>query len=139
VTESANTALSVEQKKHLGRLAAKLFLEITQRWRLNDTQKTVLAGAATRTTISTWRQRVNQQQVLQLGHDTYERIDCIHDIDRLLSCVSTTRSTNTLVLLNAPQLKLYDESLLSTMLNGKVIDLYRALHFLQDSFTAGQA
>ena len=123
--------LSVEQKQHLGRIAAKLFLEITEHWQLNDTQKAVLAGAATRTTISTWRQRVKQKQLLQLGHDTYERIDCIHEIDRqlMLQCQQSLQTLQDL--LQSPQVALFDESLLSTMLNGKVIDLYTVLQHLK--------
>lgn len=129
--ELATTPLSVEQKQHLGRIAAKLFLDTTHRWGLNDAQKTILAGAATRTTISTWRQRVKQKKVLQLGIDTYERIDCIHEIDALLKAVSILQGCSPKELLHLTQLGLYDESIISTMLNGKIIDLYRTLEYLQ--------
>ena len=133
MVELASTPLSVEQKQHLGRIAAKLFLDITTRWQLTDIQKSILAGAATRTTISTWRQRVKQKQVLQLGNDTYERIECIHEIDSLLKQVSTQQSCTVKTLLNTPQIALYDESLQSTMLNGKVIDLYTVLKHLKSA------
>ena len=131
MADTITTLLSVEQKQHLGRIAAKLFLDITQRWGLSDNQKAVLAGAATRTTISTWRQRVLQKQSLQLGNDTYERIDCIYEIDRLLEQLSCQEACSLRTFLQRPQLALFDESPLSTMLNGKVIDLYTTLRFLQ--------
>ena len=125
--------LSVEQKQHLGRIAAKLFLDITTRWRVTDAQKAILAGVATRTSISTWRQRVKQKQVLQLGQDTYERIECLQAIDNYLIELSQKQSCTVEFLLHSPRLSLFDESLLSTMLNGKVIDLYTVLEYVKSN------
>jgi len=129
------TPLSVEQKQHLGRIAAKLFLEITEQWQLSDTHKAVLAGVATRTTISTWRQRVKKKQLLQLGHDTYERIECIYEIDRLLRLQCQHQPASLQHRLHSPQVALFDESVISTALNGKVIDLYTALWHLKSLST----
>ena len=113
--------LNVEQKSNLGRLAAKEFLQITDRWKLTDDQRRILAGAATRTTISTWRKRVSSQSVLQLGQDTYERILCIKAIENQLVNLCPHNADQ---YIRHPLDELYDHSLLDIMLNGRVIDLY---------------
>lgn len=119
-------SLSVKQKQHLGRYAARRFLAITDEWQLTDHQRRTLAGAATRTTISTWRQRVYGQGNLQLGDDTYERIICIQEIHQAL--LEQTRDTADF--LRKPQSLLGNISLLELMLHGQVIDLYQAKFFI---------
>lgn len=115
--------LNVEQKAHLGRLAAKEFLQITDTWGLTDDQRRILAGAATRTTISTWRKRVNTQKMLQLGTDTYERIICIKAINDSLQ-EKLPGQVNCAQLIRQPLSALNGSCLLENMLNGRVIDLY---------------
>ena len=123
-------ALSVEQKAHLGRIAAKQFLLITDKWQLTDDERRVLAGAATRTTISTWRKRVKTQQELQLGSDTYERLMCIADIACLLEQQQHYQAQEIAEIIREPYDDLGSCSLLNTMLNGRVIDLYRTKDYM---------
>ncbi|MBX2807025.1 MAG: DUF2384 domain-containing protein [Cellvibrionaceae bacterium] len=123
-TSSQSTPLSVEQKSHLGRIAAKQFLMITDAWGLTDNQRRILAGAATRTTISTWRKRVNSRESLQLGTDTYERILCLTAINRSLLCNGHASGKQPSKLLRTPLDTLQGNSLLDTMLQGQMIDLY---------------
>ena len=124
-----NLPLSVEQKAHLGRIAAKQFLKITDLWQLTDDQRRVLAGAATRTTISTWRKRVSEKDELQLGADTYERLICIAEIERSLEQSMDPDShefaQELANVIREPQEGLKNKSLLETMLDGRVYDLYQ--------------
>ena len=123
--------LTVEQKAHLGRIAAKQFLKITDLWQLTDDQRRVLAGAATRTTISTWRKRVNTLDELQLGNDTYERLICIAAIERALEKTVEPEPECLAATLRQPQAELENLSLLEQMLNGRVIDLYNTQYYLE--------
>jgi hypothetical protein len=119
-----DTPLSVDQKAHLGRIAAKQFLKITDLWQLTDDERRVLAGAATRTTISTWRKRVKNLQELQLGNDTYERLQCIAAIERSLEEKFFHQPETLANAIRQPLNTLDNHSLLDNMLNGRVIDLY---------------
>lgn len=121
--------LSVEQKCHLGRIAAKQFLAITDNWQITDAQRRILIGAATRTTISTWRKRVNTLAELQLGNDTYERIICISAIQRLL--LQKMDETDIVTFLRQPIEHLNNTSLLQKLLNGWMIDLYDVKDYLE--------
>lgn len=123
--------LSVEQKSHLGRIAAKQFLSITDKWQLTDEERRVLVGAATRTTISTWRKRVKEKHELQLGHDTYERLIYIANIEQYLEDKIATDSEGNLPdIIRQPGKGPENNSLLESMLNGRVIDLYRTMKHL---------
>jgi len=124
-----NSELSVEQKSHLGRIAAKQFLLITNCWGTTDNQKSVLAGAATRTTISTWRKRVNKGYELQLGNDTYERLICIGEIHR--SLLESTQEEAIAEKIRHP-CEYFNTSLLNKMLRGWVLDLYQVKSFLNN-------
>ncbi|MGH1487390.1 MAG: hypothetical protein ACRBCI_14340 [Cellvibrionaceae bacterium] len=122
--------LSVEQKAHLGRIAAKQFLSITDKWQLTDDERRILAGAATRTTISTWRKRVKKLEELQLGNDTYERLICIANIERSLEHNQIPEPDDIAALIREPKDDLGYHSLLENMLNGKVIDLYQTKDYI---------
>ena len=124
-----NEELSVEQKAHLGRIAAKQFLSITDKWQLTDDERRILAGAATRTTISTWRKRVNTLEELQLGNDTYERLICIANIERCLEDRITPEPEQIASAIRQLQDDL-GSSLLENMLNGRVIDLYQTKDYI---------
>lgn len=132
-------ALPLDQKAQLGRIAAKQFLLITDCWKIKDNQRRVLAGAATRTTISTWRKKVNTLDELQLGNDTYERLICIYDINKLLSdtfIVGVTEEENSQTIASAiRQTHHYFDhsSLLDVMLKGWVINLYQVKDYLESS------
>jgi len=125
--------LSVEQKSHLGRIAAKQFLLITDSWKINDHERRVLAGAATRTTISTWRKRVKTRYELQLGNDTYERLICISDIHRVL--VKLKPKIDVADFIRQDNSFFKEHNLLQKMLNGWVIDLYQVKDFLENDFS----
>lgn len=121
--------LSVEQKAHLGRIAAKQFLAITDLWAITDSERRVLAGAATRTTISTWRKRVKTLHELQLGNDTYERLICIANIHDLLQ--QHTEEGNVAQRIRQA-IPFFDHcSLLDKMLGGWMRDLYQVKDFLE--------
>ncbi|MEO0442294.1 MAG: hypothetical protein AAFZ92_00930 [Pseudomonadota bacterium] len=124
------STLTVEQKAHLGRIAAKQFLKITDLWQITDDERRVLAGVATRTSISTWRKRVQSLDVLQLGQDTYERFMCIADIERLLEQQHPNRQALAGAIREAKN-DLGNKSLLENMLNGRVIDLYNTKNYMQ--------
>ncbi len=124
--------LSVEQKAHLGRIAAKQFLLITDKWQLTDDERRVLAGAATRTTISTWRKRVKNLNELQLGNDTYERLICIADIEKSLEEYSKSSMNELPSIIRQPNKGPKNNSLLNNMLNGRVIDLYRTKEHIEN-------
>ena len=128
--------LSVEQKAHLGRIAAKQFLSITDKWQLTDDQRRILAGAATRTTISTWRKRVKELKALQLGNDTYERLICIANIGHSLEYNPLLKSDDIAALLREPKDDLGHHSLLDNMLKGKVIDLYQTKDYIEQTLCA---
>jgi hypothetical protein len=130
-----NEALSLEQKCQLGRLAAKQFLAITESWQLTDDQRRIIAGAATRTTISTWKKKVQKYEELQLGRDTYERLICIVEIEKLLQEKAQQENLKTYSLLRQPVFELKKSSPLEHMLNGRVIDLYQTKVYLQKKST----
>lgn len=117
--------LTVEQKQHLGRIAAKCFLDITDQWQLSDNQRRILVGAATRTTISTWRVRVKERKVLQLSHDTYERIQCILSIQAALAKHTGITS------IRKPIDQFEGATLLEVMMQGNVMNLYEVWLFLE--------
>lgn len=124
--------LSVEQKSHLGRIAAKQFLLITDCWDITDNERRILAGAATRTTISTWRKRVKTRYELQLGNDTYERLICIGEIHRAL--LNSVKENNIAEHIRKP-FDYFETSLLNKMLNGWVLDLYQVKAFVNNDAT----
>lgn len=125
--------LSVEQKSHLGRIAAKQFLLITDCWKINDHERRILAGAATRTTISTWRKRVNTLQELQLGNDTYERLICISDIQSAL--LKSVKKEDIGGFIREDNAFFKEQTLLKKMLNGWILDLYQTKAFLNSDFS----
>lgn len=127
-----NSELSVEQKSHLGRIAAKQFLLITDCWKITDNERRVLAGAATRTTISTWRKRVKTRYELQLGNDTYERLICIGDIHR--SLLKSMNEDDIAEYIRKP-LNPFETNLLDKMLNGWMLDLYQVKTLISDDPT----
>lgn len=127
-----NNDLSVEQKSHLGRIAAKQFLLITDCWKITDNERRVLAGAATRTTISTWRKRVKTRYELQLGNDTYERLICIGNIHR--SLLKSMNEDDIAEYIRKP-LNPFETNLLDKMLNGWMLDLYQVKTFISDEPT----
>ncbi len=128
------TSLTVEQKSHLGRIAAKQFLTITDLWKVTDSERRILAGAATRTTISTWRKRVKTLDELQLGNDTYERLICIADIHQAL--LRQFKKAELHKAIRDIKLPFTQHSLLETMLNGWVINLYQVKNFLENDALA---
>lgn len=137
--------LSLEQKVHLGRIAAKQFLLITDQWRITDNQRRILAGAATRTTISTWRKKVKSLDDLQLGNDTYERLTCIYDINELLINTRFESPHYKNLIENDFTAKTIrenndyfdNESLLDVMLKGWVINLYQVKDYLNITYNQG--
>jgi hypothetical protein len=131
--QSVEQTLSVEQKCQLGRLAAKQFLAITKNWKLTDEQRRIVAGAATRTTIATWKKRVANKEELQLGRDTYERLICIIEIENALQEKVKTEGINYSELLHQHIDAFNNYTIIENMLNGKVIDLYNTKAYLESN------
>ncbi len=116
-------------KGKLGHVAAKLFLGITEEWGLTDEQKRVLAGAATRTTISSWKKKVADSSSLNLGDDTLERLSYIAGIYKALQILLPTQQ-QWAEWVHKPNSAFGGQTALERMLGGRVADLYEVRHYL---------
>jgi hypothetical protein len=67
-----------------GRVAVKLFLAISEQWGLSEQQRCVLAGLSSRTTLHTWRAKVEAGEPVKLSADTLERLSYIAGIYKAL-------------------------------------------------------
>lgn len=112
-----------------GRIAAKLFLGITKEWGLTDTQRQVLAGASSRTTIDTWKKRVLNNEPLNLHKDTLERLSYIAGIYKALQILLPTRE-QWAAWVKKPNRDLGGQSALDRMLAGRVMDLAFVRNYL---------
>lgn len=121
--------LGQQDRGQLGRVAAKLFLGITQEWGLTDEQRRILAGAATRTTISTWKRKVTTDSQLNLGDDTLERLSYIAGIYKALQILLPTKQ-QWADWIHKPNKDFGGQSALERMLGGQVADLYEVRHYL---------
>jgi hypothetical protein len=68
----------------LGRVAAKLFLGITNEWDLTEAEKLVLAGHESRTTLNQWRRKIAAGEDIKLSRDTLERLSYVSGIYKAL-------------------------------------------------------
>jgi hypothetical protein len=112
-----------------GRVAAKLFLGITSEWGLTDTQRQILAGAGSRTTIDTWKKRVLNNEPLNLHKDTIERLSYIAGIYKGLQILLPTRE-QWAAWVKKPNREFGGQSALERMLGGRVMDLAYVRHYL---------
>ena len=76
---SIQAKLNIDRAK-LSTVAVKLFFKISDQWDLNDSQKMILAGVTSRTTLHTWKKKLESGQSLALNSDTLERFSHISGI-----------------------------------------------------------
>ena len=115
-------AIEHYDRGELGRVAVKLFFGITGEWGLTDEQRRVLAGAATRATIASWKRKVAANSKLNLGDDTLERLSYISGIYKALQILLPTRQQWS-QWINKPSADLGGQTALERMLGGRVADL----------------
>lgn len=113
----------------LGRVAVKLFLAITDEWKLTEQERCTLAGLSSRTTLNTWRHRIDSGEPLKLSPDTLERLSYIAGIYKALQILFTAPEAWR-DWVRKPNRDFGGQSALERMLAGKVVDLADVRRYL---------
>jgi hypothetical protein len=113
----------------LGRVAAKLFLGITEEWRLTDAQKLVLAGHESRATLATWRRKIAAGEGIKLSRDTLERLSYVAGIYKALQLLFPNPE-QWAGWVRRPNRDFGGRSALDHMLAGRVVDLADVRRYL---------
>lgn len=113
----------------LGRVAAKLFLGITDEWRLTDSQKLVLAGHESRTTLNQWRRKIDAGEEIRLSRDTLERLSYVAGIYKALQLMFPN-PVQWAEWIHKPNRDFGDRPALDHMLAGRVVDLADVRRYL---------
>jgi len=113
----------------LGRVAAKLFLGITDTWNLTDAQRLVLAGHESRTTLNQWRRKVAAGEDIRLPRDTLERLSYVAGIYKALQLIFPNPE-QWADWVRRPNQDFGGRSALDRMLAGRVIDLADVRRYL---------
>jgi len=113
----------------LGRVAAKLFFAITKEWGLTDTQRAVLAGVNSRTTLHNWKSKIANDEPIHLGKDTLDRLSYIAGIYKSLQLLFS-ESTQWAEWVNKPNRDFGGKSAMDRMLAGSVVDLADVRRYL---------
>lgn len=121
--------LQHEQSKSLGRVAAKLFFAITDQWELNENQRLRLAGQSSRSTLHSWRKKVDAGQDLTLSPDTLERLSYLAGIYKALQIIFPTEE-QWRSWVRKPNRDFGGDSALQHMLGGRVMDLADVRRYL---------
>ncbi|MGV6859722.1 MAG: MbcA/ParS/Xre antitoxin family protein [bacterium] len=119
----------------LGRVAAKLFFAIADEWELTEEQRQTLAGTSSRTTLHTWRKKVEQGAPLKLGRDTLERLSYIAGIYKALQ-ILLPQPRQWKEWIHKPNRDFGNQSALQHMLGGQVMDIADVRRYL-DSWRGG--
>lgn len=113
----------------IGRVAVKLFLQITEQWGLSDKQKCVLAGLSSRTTLNNWRSKAESGEPVRLSADTLERLSYLAGIYKALQLLFADPA-NWRDWVRKPNRDLGGQSALERMLAGRVVDLADVRRYL---------
>jgi hypothetical protein len=117
------------KRGELGRVAAKLFLGITDDWDLTENERLVLAGHESRTTLNQWRQKIEANEDIKLSRDTLERLSYVAGIYKALQLFfpNPEQWSNWI---RRPNRDFGGNSALEHMLGGKVVDLADVRRYL---------
>jgi hypothetical protein len=118
-----------KDRSALGRVAAKLFLGITDEWQLTDAQRLVLAGHESRTTLNQWRQKVAAGEDIKLTRDTLERLSYVAGIYKALQLLFPNAEQWS-GWIRRPNRDFGGRPALEHMLGGRVIDLADVRRYL---------
>ena len=113
----------------LGRVAVKLFLGICDEWGLSTDQRLILAGQTSRTTLSTWKDKIENGQGVKLQPDTLERMSYISGIYKSLELLFEDRE-RIKSWPKAPNNDFGGQSALERMLCGRMADLVDVRRYL---------
>jgi len=113
----------------LGRVAAKLFLGVTDEWRLTDAQRLVLAGHESRTTLNQWRHKIAAGEGIKLSRDTLERLSYVAGIYKALQLLFPNPE-QWAEWIRRPNRDFGGRTALDHMLAGKVVDLADVRRYL---------
>jgi hypothetical protein len=113
----------------LGRVAAKLFLGITNEWQLTEAEKLVLAGHESRTTLNQWRSKISAGEDIRLSRDTLERLSYVAGIYKALQLVFPNPEQWS-EWIRRPNRDFGGQPALDHMLAGKVVDLADVRRYL---------
>lgn len=122
-------ANSRKDRGALGRVAAKLFLGITDEWQLTDAQRLVLAGHESRTTLNQWRHKVAAGEDIKLTRDTLERLSYVAGIYKALQLLFPNAEQWS-GWIRRPNRDFGGRPALEHMLGGRVIDLADVRRYL---------
>ena len=114
---------------HFNRVALKLFFAIADEWSLTEKQRCTLAGLNSRTTLQTWRQRLEKGESVKLSRDTVERLSYIAGTYKALQTLFTEKS-QWKDWVRKPNRDFGGQSALDRMLAGRVVDLADVRRYL---------
>lgn len=115
-------AITPQQQAAMEQVAVKLFLRLADEWALPEAEQLVLCGAASRTTLKRWRDKLDQGDPIKLNGDTLERLSVIAGIRKGVEVLYPKDQWN--AFMRKPNEYLGGQSALERMLNGRIIDLY---------------
>lgn len=120
---------SNSNRGELGRVAAKLFLGITDEWKLTEADKLVLAGHESRTTLNQWRKKIKANEDIKLSRDTLERLSYVAGIYKALQLLfpNPEQWANWI---RRPNRDFGGNPALDHMLGGNVVDLADVRRYL---------
>ena len=113
----------------LGRVAAKLFLGVTEEWQLTDAEKLVLAGHESRTTLNQWRRKIEAGEDIRLSRDTLERLSYVAGIYKALQLLFPNPEQWS-EWIRRPNRDFGGQPALERMLGGRVVDLADVRRYL---------
>lgn len=113
----------------LGRVAAKLFLGVTEEWQLTDAEKLVLAGHESRTTLNQWRRKIEAGEDIRLSRDTLERLSYVAGIYKALQLLFPNPEQRS-EWIRRPNRDFGGQPALERMLGGRVVDLADVRRYL---------
>jgi hypothetical protein len=109
-------------RARLGLVSIKLFFKICDQWQLNDNQCMTLAGVTSRTTLHTWKKKLEQGKSLTLAPDTLERLSYVAGIYKGVQLLFSDK-TLWKDWVKQPNSDFNGQSALERMLVGRVVDL----------------
>ena len=113
----------------LGRVAAKLFLGVTDEWQLTEAEKLILAGHESRTTLSQWRRKIAAGEDIRLSRDTLERLSYVAGIYKALQLLFPNPK-QWAEWIHRPNRDFGGQPALERMLAGRVVDLADVRRYL---------
>lgn len=111
-----------QQQAAMERVAVKLFLKLADEWALPEADQLTLCGAASRTTLKRWKDKLVHGDSIKLNGDTLERLSVIAGIRKGVELLYPKDQWN--AFMRKPNQFLGGQSALERMLSGRIIDLY---------------